>query len=66
MIVKINGKQEKVTPNSTLQRIITTLTQKPDHVIAEVNGNIIKKPSWHETQIQEGDTIELVSFVGGG
>lgn len=35
-------------------------------LVAELNFKIIKQAEWNDTLIKEGDTIELLSFVGGG
>lgn len=35
-------------------------------VIVELNGEIVPKDNYRETQLSDGDHIELVHFVGGG
>ena len=35
-------------------------------VAVERNGEIVPKAQYSETVLQEGDTVEVVSFVGGG
>jgi len=35
-------------------------------VITELNGQIIKVPQRESIVLKDGDTVELVSFVGGG
>jgi thiamine biosynthesis protein ThiS len=39
---------------------------EPDAVIAEVNFELIKRERWQQHLLREGDTVELLSFVGGG
>ncbi|HBG62110.1 MAG TPA: thiamine biosynthesis protein ThiS [Candidatus Omnitrophica bacterium] len=66
MKITVNG-QEKVFESSlSLENLIENLSQNKDHVIAELNGNIIKSSKWLSTAISDGDAIELVTFVGGG
>ncbi len=38
----------------------------PEALIVEVNSELIKKENWSKTVIREGDTLELLNFVGGG
>lgn len=38
----------------------------PERVVVELNGSIVKRPQWGETVLREGDTVEIVCFVGGG
>ena len=65
MKVKLNG-QDKELNNSNLKQLIDESCRGNKHVIAEVNGAIIKGAQWEQIHICDGDTIELVSFVGGG
>ncbi len=39
----------------------------PDRMIAvECNGMIIPRKEWGETCLKDGDSVEVVRFVGGG
>ncbi len=66
MHITINGTQKKVNSSISLIDLIQKTCKNPEFVIAEVNGNIIKKNVWGQKVINDGDTLELVSFVGGG
>ena len=66
MKITINGQEKELTDQVSLQEIIRQFYQNPKHAIAEVNGSIVKSINWQETDIHEGDIVELVSFVGGG
>jgi thiamine biosynthesis protein ThiS len=35
-------------------------------VVVELNRDIVRRPRLGETVVANGDTIELVHFVGGG
>ncbi len=35
-------------------------------IAVEINGDIVPKSKYSETLLQEGDKVEVVSFVGGG
>jgi sulfur carrier protein len=66
MKITVNGQNKVFFDNQKLGDIIKNLSQKPHHVIAEVNGKIIKSNSWNNTTLNDGDSFELVTFVGGG
>ena len=66
MKITINGKKKDLAAEITLERLISDLCKNNDHVIAELNGCIVKSDQWVETNVQDGDMIELVTFVGGG
>lgn len=62
----INGTKTSLQSGTTLYGLITLYQLKPEVVIIEHNGNIIKQQYWDKTIIKENDRIELISFVGGG
>lgn len=66
MKITLNGKTRELTNALNLENIVGQFCKDKNPVIAELNGEIIKNLLWEETLIKEGDTIELVSFVGGG
>ena len=66
MKIVLNGKKKEFKNSVTLLSIIQQSSKQPQYVIAEVNGKVIKSPLWTKTLIKNNDTIELVSFVGGG
>ena len=61
----ING-NEKQLNTANLQGAIEAILKDSSRVIAELNGEIVKKPNWPSTTLKDGDKLELVSFVGGG
>ena len=66
MQITINGKQKEFVDSANLKNIIDQFCRNTAYVIAEVNGQIIKSQHWNERVLKNGDTIELIKFVGGG
>lgn len=66
MKIIINGQEKNFQNIRTLKEVISNSCKNSARVIAEVNGDIIKTDQWDTKTIREGDTIELVNFVGGG
>ena len=66
MIIKLNGQNKEFSTSPKLQEIIIQFCKNSQTVIAEVNGAIVERSQWGHKVITEGDSIELVSFVGGG
>ncbi|MCP4609038.1 MAG: sulfur carrier protein ThiS [Planctomycetes bacterium] len=67
-VLKING-TEKQFPDGLPQTLIELLKQLNIHqatVVAEINGKIIAREDFSQTQLSSGQRIELVRFVGGG
>ena len=65
MHIILNGEQTAIS-SRTLLAMVQEKGFDPDSVIAEVNVELIKKENWDRTVLAEGDTVELLSFVGGG
>ncbi|MFQ5952442.1 MAG: thiamine phosphate synthase [Candidatus Omnitrophota bacterium] len=66
LTVRINGKKEKINEESTLIELIERRGLNPDRVIIEHNMEIIPKEKWPKVFINGEDTIEIISFMGGG
>jgi thiamine biosynthesis protein ThiS len=65
MKLTINGQQQDSDP-STLAQLIERLGMKQDRVAVELNRNIVSRDQWADTNLAEGDQLEIVHFVGGG
>lgn len=64
-MVKINGNDFDVS-GMTISEYLDTTDYDPRIIAVERNEKIVPKTQYHETVIQNGDVIEVVSFVGGG
>ncbi len=64
-MVKINGSPILAAGQTVLQ-YLTEHHYDPKRVAVERNGEIVPKATYAETILQDGDTVEVVSFVGGG
>lgn len=64
-MVKINGKEEAVAGKTLTQYLLTT-TYNMKRIAIERNGDIVPKSQYDNIILQDGDSLEVVSFVGGG
>jgi thiamine biosynthesis protein ThiS len=62
----VNGEKRSWADSVSLAQFIETLGMKGDRVAVEVNREIVPRAQWAETQLHEGDRLEIVHFVGGG
>jgi sulfur carrier protein len=65
MKIVINGQEQTYAP-ITLAELVEQLGMKQDRVAVELNRNIVPRSQWQETNLAEGDRLEIVHFVGGG
>jgi len=66
MDIKVNGEVREINEGSTLHDLIHTLGLEERVMAAAVNMQIVKKDAWDSAVLNDGDTIELLDFVGGG
>lgn len=63
----INGKPGEFADDCRTVADLLSLPQWNKRlVIVELNGDIVGKDNYINTELGEGDRIELVHFVGGG
>jgi sulfur carrier protein len=62
----VNGETKDVTAGLTLAGLLEELQIRQMRVVVERNRNIVARDSYDSTRLAEGDTIEIVHFVGGG
>ena len=65
MKVNINGEMREIGGQSVLQ-LLESLSIDPRKVAVERNLEILPKGEYAATQLVDGDSIEIVHFVGGG
>ena len=65
MILKING-ETKQFDESSLCDVIIKSDLDPARVAVELNGKIIPRAEFKTTSLKDGDSLEIVHFVGGG
>lgn len=66
MKIKVNGNYLEVEDNITLSKLIENLKLNSKKIVIELNRNIIDEKDYDLTEIKDGDTVEIVHFVGGG
>ncbi len=66
MTITVNGQKKEVPEGTTVQGLLERLNIQQQRVAVERNEEIVKKTLYAETVIGEGDSLEVVSFMGGG
>ena len=62
----VNGDPRIVPGPATLTDLLTHLGLDPRVVVVELNREIVRRPLLGDRVLRDGDTVELVHFVGGG
>lgn len=66
LALTVNGEARIVPGPATLVELLSHLGLDPRTVVVELNREIVRRPRLGETDLKDGDVIELVHFVGGG
>ncbi len=65
-MISINGKNVENIAGKTVLEYLNESGYDIKRVAVERNGDILPKSRYESTVLQDGDSIEVVSFVGGG
>jgi len=62
----VNGEERDLDSELDLNDLLRHLAVPEKSVAVELNGKVVSRIDWPQTIVSEGDTIEVVHFVGGG
>jgi len=66
MHVIVNGEERELSTGTTVRQLLVSLGLGETLVAVERNRAIVPRGQHAEAEIEPGDTIEIVHFVGGG
>jgi thiamine biosynthesis protein ThiS len=66
MHVTVNGNNETIDTGMSLERLLASRAINPQAVVVEVNFDIVPRGRLASVTLKEGDTVEILRFVGGG
>ena len=67
--LQINGQRRQFPPQempATLSALLEKLGIGAATVVAEVDGRVVRPEEFARTEVRDGQTIELIKFMGGG
>ncbi len=62
----VNGKDRRIARGATVRKLLDDLELLPGMVVVEHNREILPRERYDEVELEDGDRLELVHFVGGG
>lgn len=66
MTVTVNGEPRSFTPPQTVASLVASLGLDGRKVAVERNLEIVPRSTYEATEVQDGDRLEIVHFIGGG
>ena len=64
--MKVNSQTIQLEHSISVYDFLIGHSYQPDRVAVEHNGDIVPKSKFQETMLSDADTLEIVTFVGGG
>lgn len=64
--VTVNGEAREIRAGHTVKSFLESLDLHPGLVVVERNREILDRDRYGEVEVEAGDVLELVHFVGGG
>jgi sulfur carrier protein len=66
LTITLNGDPFEIVQPLTVSELLAHLDIDPRRVAVEHNLVVLKRDAFDRVNIQEGDAVEIVNFVGGG
>ena len=66
MKITVNGKQQQVDKGTSLGQLLEDLKLDPTRVVIERNLVAVLRDDYANIKLNDGDSLEIVQFVGGG
>lgn len=66
MTITLNGQKKDVPDGLTVSGLLELLNIQHQRVAVEQNEEIVKKAVYGSAVLKDGDTLEVVTFMGGG
>ena len=65
-MLKVNGTEREWTPGLTVAGLLERENYRKERVAVERNRDIIPRAEFDKVLLEDGDVLEVVSFMGGG
>lgn len=68
MTIELNGERVELEQGSTISAVVVRAGARPDRpgVAVAVNGEVVPRSAWHQTELREGQRVEVVGAIQGG
>ena len=66
MQITVNGENREFSTGTSLSELLKSIDIDERYVAVELNRKIVPRTQFSEKLLVENDTLEIVTFVGGG
>lgn len=66
MTISVNGEPVAIEPGDTVRALLARLELASSPCAVEVNAQVVPRREHADRRLADGDTVEIVTLVGGG
>ena len=66
MNLTVNGQRKNFSAPLNVAQLLSQLELNPEQIVVELNRDILTADKYIDIQLNDGDTLEIIQFVGGG
>ena len=66
MIVTVNGEPRELPAGATVANLVADLSAPPRGVAVAIDGEVVPRGEWGETDLPDGARVEVVAAIQGG
>lgn len=66
MEIRVNGEPRDCAAGTTVARLLEQLQMQPKYLAVEKNFELVPRTHHAECILHDGDSLEIVTLVGGG
>ena len=64
-VIKVNGKEIELEKATSVEVYLESAGYQMKRIAVELNGEILPKNEYADRMLEDGDCMEVVTFVGG-
>ena len=65
-VIKVNGKEIELEKATSVEVYLESTGYQMKRIAVELSGEILPKNEYADRMLEDGDRMEVVTFVGGG
>lgn len=66
MKLTVNGEPHEHRGAGTIPALVAEIEAELERVAVMINGDIVRRGNFDTVRLREGDTVEILTFAGGG
>jgi sulfur carrier protein len=65
-VIQVNGDPWEGPPGWTVAQLVSHWCPSPNGIAVARNGEVVPRSRWDDTELADGDSVEIVTAAAGG